>query len=450
MSDLWFLAASAWDARRKPGDGPAPVLSASAYAVATGVAQIEVCGVIAAGDAFWWGRMCDPAQLAAAIRAADADPAVTEIRLIVNSPGGSGGAMRDAHLALRAATKPTTAYVTDQALSAGYWIAVGCDRIVAHPLAMIGCIGTVARGADYRAPGDVRKVIRSSQTPRKAPDVASDDFDAQWQAVCDEGTRLFLADIAAGRGWPTGDLDAVAERIGRGAFFAAPAALAAGLIDAIADTPAGVASTTPPLVDGTPQMKPGASAGARQQGAKHMDPEVEKLTKERDELAAKVAELEAELAKMREKDAAAEEAAAEAEAAAEEDKPAMAAALARVAALEAALVEQKRDRYVEARLHAGDLLPAMRKSVERLYALGGEAEVEACFPRGAKLLPSPVGHGHGASANAGQTVAGRFNAAVEKVRAERKCSHDEASRHVQTAPEYRDLVVELAASMRAR
>ncbi|RTL16440.1 MAG: hypothetical protein EKK55_24285 [Rhodocyclaceae bacterium] len=414
---LWFLAASAWDARRKPGDGPAPVLSASAYAVATGVAQIEVCGVIAAGDPFWWGRMCDPAQLAAAIRAADADPAVTEIRLIVNSPGGSGGAMRDAHLALRAATKPTTAYVTDQALSAGYWIAVGCDRIVAHPLAMIGCIGTVARGADYRAPGDVRKVIRSSQTPRKAPDVASEDFDAQWQAVCDEGTRLFLADIAAGRGWPTGDLDAVAERIGRGAFMAAPAALAAGLIDAIADTPAGVASTTPPLVDGTPQMKPGASAGARQQGAKHMDPEVEKLTKERDELAAKVAELEAELAKMREKDAAA----VEAEAAAEEDKPAMAAALARVAALEAALVEQKRDRYIEARLHARDLLPAQRAAVVKLYALGGEALVEDAFPRGVKRLPDPVGHGH-TIADAGQTSewASLNSAAAARVEAAEK------------------------------
>lgn len=404
MTGLWAISHSAWDARRPPGDGPAPRMSAEGYAIASGVAEIPLVGVVASDADFWWGQMCDPARLAKAIREADADPAVSEIRLIVNSPGGSGSAMRDAHLALRACSKPTSAYVTDQCLSAAYWIASGCKRIAAHPLAMVGCIGTIVRGCQWAPDGVIEKTLRSEQTPRKAPDLAADDWDRQWQPILDEATALFLGDIASARGWT----DDAASRVGQGITMAASAALAAGLIDAIADTPAGSTAPTPaPGGDAKPEMKTPARAGMKPtrtaQGAQSMDPELEKMIAERDALAAKVAELEAELMKLRDEDAAAEE--AEAAPAAE--------AMARIAKLEAQLSDERRERFIETRMAAGDLVPAKRPNVEKLYLLGGEALVDETYPRGKAMLPRPVGHGQPAASGGGGTLDERQDEAIK-------------------------------------
>lgn len=401
---LWMLAADAWEARRPEGEGPAPRMAGDTYDIASGVAQIRLAGVIAPGAGFWWGDMVDPASLADAIRKADADPAVTEIRLLVDSPGGSGSAMRDAHLALRNCSKPTMAYIADKCASAAYWIASGCDRVVAHPLAMVGCIGSIVRASEWRGPGETRKAIRTSSTPNKAPDLGDPQWDAQWQAVVDHAGGLFLTDVAAARGWPAASVDALAERTGRGAIMTAPAALAAGLIDEITDAPAGaiVAGSTDPAgsprverasaavhppVDATRSVRPAATAGPKTTRGASMD-ELEKVTAERDALATRIAELEAEIAKMRDEKAAGDEADEQAgtDEVAEQQE-------ARIAALEAALRDEKRDRYIDARLAAGELTPAVRGTVVKLYALGGEAEVETVFPKGKRLVPAPVGHG---------------------------------------------------------
>lgn len=406
MTATWAISPLAWEARRKAGDGPPPRLAAEGYTTNNGVAELALSGVVAPPCDWWWGGMTDPAALARAIRVADADPTVTSIRLIVDSPGGSGSAMRDAHMALRACRKPTEAYISGMCLSAAYWIASGCKRIVAHPLAMVGCIGTIVAGAEWLPKDEVRKVLRSSQTPDKAPSLASDGWDRQWQPILDEATGLFLGDISAARGWGS-DAPSTAIRVQKGATLAATAALAAGLIDEIADSPsqAPAVAAVPPPDDATSKMKPDASTNTQQtrtaQGAMSMDPELEKVTAERDALAAKVAELEAEIKRMRDEDAAAAEKA--------KAEPEMAA---RLAALEGQLATANRERYIEGRLAAGELTPGVRKAVERLYAVGGPEAVEEVFPLGQKMIPAPKGHAQPAAA-AGVSEWGDLNAAAK-------------------------------------
>ncbi|MEZ4436746.1 MAG: S49 family peptidase [bacterium] len=447
---IWAIAPMAWEARRAAGEGPAPRMSAESYTVDGGVASLELVGVVAGGGGdLWWGRMTDPAALAEAIRRADADPAVSEIRLTVDSPGGSGSAMRDAHRALRACTTPTSAYVSGQCLSAAYWIASGCDRIVAHPMAMSGCVGSIVHGCEWRSEGDIHKTIRSSQTPRKAPDLSADEWDAQWQGILDETTALFLADIGSARGWD-GDVAAIAERVQHGATLPASAALAAGLIDAIADpdTPTQSGGAAAPALASA--RRP---AAPRQETQMMTEEEIKALEEERDALAARVAELEAELAKAKADDEAEAEAASEAEVMAAE----MRAMKARLEAMEAKGLDDRRDALIEAALHAGGMTPAMREAAVELWAVGlkagGVERAEKLFAThygaAGSRVPRPVGHGRGVDPTGGPTVAARYTATVEKVRGERQCGLDEAHRIVQSAPEHASLMAELQAARRA-
>ncbi|MDQ3292251.1 MAG: signal peptide peptidase SppA [Bacteroidota bacterium] len=77
------------------------------------------------------------------IRKARKDKAVKAIVLRVNSPGGSAMASdviwREVMLARK--EKPVIASMSDYAASGGYYIAMACDTIVAHPNTITGSIG---------------------------------------------------------------------------------------------------------------------------------------------------------------------------------------------------------------------------------------------------------------------------------------------------------------------
>ncbi|GAA4374207.1 signal peptide peptidase SppA [Hymenobacter koreensis] len=83
-------------------------------------------------------------KFAETIRKARLDDKVKAIVLRINSPGGSALASdviyREVMLA-RAAKKPVIASMSDVAASGGYYIAMGCDTIVAHPNTITGSIG---------------------------------------------------------------------------------------------------------------------------------------------------------------------------------------------------------------------------------------------------------------------------------------------------------------------
>lgn len=82
-------------------------------------------------------------KFAETIRKARLDKNVKAIVLRINSPGGSALASdviyREVMLAKK--VKPVIASMSDVAASGGYYIAMGCDTIVAHPNTITGSIG---------------------------------------------------------------------------------------------------------------------------------------------------------------------------------------------------------------------------------------------------------------------------------------------------------------------
>ncbi|WP_400191782.1 signal peptide peptidase SppA [Hymenobacter sp. B81] len=82
-------------------------------------------------------------KFADAIRRARLDDKVKAIVLRINSPGGSALASdvmyREVMLAKK--VKPVIASMSDVAASGGYYLAMGCDTIVAHPNTITGSIG---------------------------------------------------------------------------------------------------------------------------------------------------------------------------------------------------------------------------------------------------------------------------------------------------------------------
>ncbi|QDA59139.1 signal peptide peptidase SppA [Hymenobacter jejuensis] len=82
-------------------------------------------------------------RFADAIRKARLDDKVKAVVLRVNSPGGSSLASDIIYreVALTKAVKPIVCSMSDVAASGGYFIAMACDTIVAHPNTITGSIG---------------------------------------------------------------------------------------------------------------------------------------------------------------------------------------------------------------------------------------------------------------------------------------------------------------------
>lgn len=181
-------------------------------------------------------------QLAQA-RAKHADGLIDQILLVFDSPGGNAAGMDDCARAIAEVDVPVTAYVRGTACSAAMYLAVAADRVVASAMAVVGSIGAV-----YHAAGDpthvgtkqVKKTIRSPETPEKALGVEDPGFDEQMVAVTQAATEAILNWVASRRGL-TGDLPSAT---GKGAVLSAKRALSMQLIDAIGPRADALAPTT--------------------------------------------------------------------------------------------------------------------------------------------------------------------------------------------------------------
>jgi protease-4 len=174
------------------------------------------------------------------LEAAAADPRVRAVVVRINSPGGGVAAtdlMAEELRRFRAATgKPAVASLLDLATGGAYYLAVGCDRIVALPTTVTGAVGAVINHAnllDAMAQLNVRV-----DTIKSAPLV---DMGSVTDELPEEARKLFqeMADGFGARfqGRVTAyrrsmsEADRQAMRDGR--IVAAPRALAMHMIDAI-------------------------------------------------------------------------------------------------------------------------------------------------------------------------------------------------------------------------
>jgi signal peptide peptidase SppA len=210
------------------------------YAMDGTTAVISLIGPLTKYTSFWsWffgGTSTEEAR--EALTAALADEAVTDVRLHIDSPGGTVAGTVDLANAIYQArsVKPIEGYISDCALSGAWWIASQCSRIVANnAAALLGNQGTVLRVVDSSKAAGLAglevKLYRSS--PIKGAGTAGTPIteaqDAEFQSIVDGIQKEFVAAVMRGRG---ASAETVAEWSSAHTYTAREA-LAAGLIDAI-------------------------------------------------------------------------------------------------------------------------------------------------------------------------------------------------------------------------
>lgn len=167
---------------------------------------------------------------------------VAAIILRIDSPGGSPTAS-DAvfEQIMRFKQKhgiPVYAQLMSTAASGGYYIAMSADRIVAMPTTVTGSIGVIMLGINLSGLMDKIGVENQTLTSGAFKDAGSflrpmrPEERVQLQSVIDDLYARFVTVVEIGR--PALGAERVRE-LADGRIYSAPQALAAGLIDEIAD-----------------------------------------------------------------------------------------------------------------------------------------------------------------------------------------------------------------------
>ncbi len=167
---------------------------------------------------------------------------VKAIVLDINSPGGSVGAVQELHSAIRRVReekkKPVVALLGDVAASGGYYLAVGCDKVVAHPGSLLGSIGVIFNTMNVE--GLLAKIGVKSQPIKSGrfKDIGSPvrpmtpEERQMLQDLIDDAYGQFFAAVLAGRRIPEEELRTLAD----GRIFTGRQAKPLGLVDELGDS----------------------------------------------------------------------------------------------------------------------------------------------------------------------------------------------------------------------
>lgn len=203
-----------------------PLQNARSVSMRDGVAVVPVTGPV-----FRYANLFTEVSgatslemLARDFTTANDDPAVSAIVLNIDSPGGQANGIAEFATMVNRASKRVVAYVDGNAASAAYWIAAAADEIVIGKTGMVGSIGAVLSIDPARSKKGVLEIV-SAQSPKKRPDVATEEGRAQLQAMVDKLAQVFVEDVAAYRGvgvetvladFGQGDMRLGAEAVGLG------------------------------------------------------------------------------------------------------------------------------------------------------------------------------------------------------------------------------------------
>lgn len=166
-------------------------------------------------------------------KAAEADPNVSEIWTLVDSPGGAAAGVEETARMVRNSTKPTASYNLFAA-SAGYYISAAHDRVLAPPSATIGSIGVRMVVEDWSKAYENAgiKVITITSGDLKGGSDGTPVTEAEIQdmiAYAEELGAQFRADVKLTR--PNIPADAM-----RGQVFTARKAATLGMVTGLYDT----------------------------------------------------------------------------------------------------------------------------------------------------------------------------------------------------------------------
>jgi len=167
------------------------------------------------------------------------DPSVKAVVLRINSPGGAVTAsdiMYEDVLRFRRAThKPVVACMMDVAASGGYYLAMACDRVYAHPTTVTGSIGVIM--TLYNASCLFEKIGLASNPIKSGPnkDIGNPARDmtqeerAILQGMVTSFYDQFVQVVARGRGLPEERVRALAD----GRVYTGLDARKLGLVDEV-------------------------------------------------------------------------------------------------------------------------------------------------------------------------------------------------------------------------
>lgn len=212
------------------------------YHVVNGIAVLGVEGTLVHKGAYVGqssGQTSHQGLQVQAVRAL-ADPEIKGAVYEVDSFGGQVAGAFEAAESLRALSKakPTMAILTDFALSCGYLMASTARQVIIPPRGAAGSIGVISVHADFskKLEQDGIKVTLITAGKNKAdghPAVPLAEHVYEAAKVRNEAVRqTFAATVAAYRG---SRLTKAAALATEAAVFHGPEAVAAGLVDAVAD-----------------------------------------------------------------------------------------------------------------------------------------------------------------------------------------------------------------------
>lgn len=214
--------------------------AAGGYSVEGRVAVIQVEGIIErrANMVGNFSGGISTQMLAGAICQAAEDPDIEGIVLDIDSPGGSALAPEEVSQAISQArqNKPVVAWTGGQMCSAAYWIAVGCDCIVAMPTSIVGSIGVACvhydRSMADEQEGIKRTIMSAGKYKRLVNDAEplSDEGREYIQSDIDRYFSLFVDAVAQGRGMA---VEEVLSTMADGSTSIGQDALDRGLVDRI-------------------------------------------------------------------------------------------------------------------------------------------------------------------------------------------------------------------------
>lgn len=207
------------------------------------VALIDIDGVITDEEPFSLLRTEDSPVVAFVekLQKAAEDPSVRAVILRLNTPGGEVTATDVMHHELTAFKNrrkiPVVAIMMGVCASGGYYLACGCDRIVAHPTTITGSIGVIAHhfsiaGLFEKIGIKVQPIQRGRLKDSGSPFRDLTDADREiLQGLIDQAYERFVGVVVEGRKHVLAEPEVRALADGR--VFAAREAAAAKLVDRV-------------------------------------------------------------------------------------------------------------------------------------------------------------------------------------------------------------------------
>jgi len=223
-----------------PGPGPLQEKQISGSG-SSKVLMLDLIGMISSSEERgFYPIPSQVARLKEALTKAAEDPAVRSLVLRVNTPGGTVTASDVLYHELRLFKQkkkvPIIASILDVGASGGYYVAMGADKIVAHPSSVTGSLGVIM--LTMNAHGLLEKIGVHANAITSGPkkDMGSpframtDEERAIFQSVINNLYERFLTVIKEGRKNLSADeIRALAD----GRIYSGEQAKAVGLVDSI-------------------------------------------------------------------------------------------------------------------------------------------------------------------------------------------------------------------------